>query len=158
LSDEETMEVSNPIKGMKWLLGKWEGGISIEETNYESVISFHMYGEEFIFFEVNTLRNRVPKPIEKGFFYFDKLEETIKSTSYYWENFIETSTWNVTSKKNKIIMQSSFIQGTNLPPNMQFAKEIFYDQLKKSLFYSIKLGKTEKRYFLANYTKKHKKY
>ena len=148
------MEIKNPITDLHWLLGSWQGKLENENgEEFESQISFHLYGKDIISYKKNIKRKSINDILEQGFIFFDKTAETLKHIIINEEGYIELGSILITSQKNCDSITSSFERGFNLPPNSIIIRNISYDNSIEELELETRIGKSEKVFSHSNYQK-----
>jgi len=149
------MEIKNPISDLHWLLGSWQGKLENESgEKLESLINFQLFGKDIISYEKKVKIHSSNDILEKGFFFFDKINEILKHIIINEEGYIELGSIEIKSKKNCDAITSKFEQGYNLPPNSIIIRKMSYDTSIKELELETRIGKSEKIFSYSSYQKK----
>jgi hypothetical protein len=135
------MEFYNPIHDMTDLIGRWEGNIEKDETKLSSAIIFNHHGSDIIQYKHKIKSEKEENIVETGFFFFDKLKEELLHIVINEEGYVENNT-SISTKKTKLLkISSTFVNGYNLPPNMEIKRDYKLKIEEKSLEIDLKMGK-----------------
>jgi len=138
------MEFYNPIRELEWLYGEWNGKISLDGIEQEGFLSIKQIGSQVVEFDLNILNSKTRTNYEKCTLVYDRTLEICKAISSNHEGYIEFSEVTIRNRTKHTELESNFLSGINLPPNIKIQKKWTFYKNPKHLIYEVKMGQEGK--------------